>query len=221
LKKFTKAQKGITDMRKLTSYTKIRALIGKLIRGTRIGIKKGNSKLLNVGCGPHTSKDYINLDYHWSPQIDICWDIVKKDYPIESNFLDGIYTEHCLEHIPYTSFEANCREFFRMLKSGGVVRIIMPDGELYLDIYQERKNGGSRRMPYEESYPTPMARINGIFRNHGHLFIYDFETVQKILSLAGFVDIKKESFRIGRMQPLLIDTDWRAHESLYVEATKP
>ncbi|PZR07119.1 MAG: hypothetical protein DI539_24060 [Flavobacterium psychrophilum] len=208
-------------MRKITSYSKVQGIIGSLIRGHALGIKKKESKLLNVGCGPHANPAFINLDYWWTPSIDVCWDIVKKKYPIKSNQLEGIYTEHCLEHIPHESFKDNCKEFFRMLKSGGDVRIIMPDGELYLDIYQDRKNGGSRRMPYEDSYATPMARINGIFRNHGHLFIYDFDTVKKILEDAGFVHVKKETFQHGRNPSLLNDTDWRAHESLYVEATKP
>ena len=208
-------------MRKLTSYAKVQRVIGNLVRGTSFGIRTKNAKILNVGCGPHFNKNFINLDYWWMPEIEICWDIVKKKYPIPDNSLEGIYTEHCLEHIPFGSFNENCKEFFRMLKSSGHVRIIMPDGELYLDIYQERKNGGKKEMPYEDGYITPMARINGIFRNHGHLFIYDFQTVKKILGEIGFMDIKKETYRSGRMSALLIDTDWRADESLYVEATKP
>ena len=208
-------------MRKLTSYSKVQSIIGDLVRGSTLGIRKNKSRLLNVGCGSNTNKDYINLDYAWRPEIDICWDIVKKKYPIDSKSLDGIYTEHCLEHIPFESFKSNCEEFFRMLKSEGTIRIIMPDDELYLDIYQDRKNGGKKLMPYEEAYPTLMARINGIFRNHGHLFIYDFETVKKVLTEVGFINITKESFRVGRMRSLLIDTEWRANESLYVEASKP
>ena len=125
------------NMRKLNSFSKIRIFIGGLIRGRRIGIRKSSSKLLSVGCGQSTNRDFINLDYSWSPGINICWDITKGKYPIDADYLDGIYTEHCLEHIPYSSFVANCAEFFRMLKSGGVLRIIMPDGELYLDIYHD------------------------------------------------------------------------------------
>ena len=77
-------------------------------------------------------------------------------------------------------------------------------------------------MPYEreEGYPTPMSRINGIFRNHGHQFIYDFETFKYLLVKTGFKDIKKESFGHGRDPRLLIDQQMRADESLYVEATR-
>jgi hypothetical protein len=75
-------------------------------------------------------------------------------------------------------------------------------------------------MTYQESYISPMARINGIFRNHGHMFIYDFNTMSKILEAQGFVNIKKEKYKSGRKEELLLDNEWRAIESLYVECEK-
>jgi len=65
-----------------------------------------------------------------------------------------------------------------------------------------------------------MHRINGIFRNHGHLFIYDFNTISIILKEIGYKDIKKEKFNSGRDNYLLQDTKERELESLYVEASK-
>ncbi len=65
-----------------------------------------------------------------------------------------------------------------------------------------------------------MARINGIFRNHGHRFIYDFETMKRLMEEVGFKSIKKCSYRNGTDQRLLIDQEWRSPESLYVEAIK-
>ncbi len=176
--------------------------------------------MLNVGCGPNPHPDFINLDYHWGSGVDICWDITKKKYPLEDDSLDAIYTEHCLEHISFDAFRKNIGEFYRMLRPGGVLRLIMPDGEVYLDIYQRRKLGENVKMPHEEGYISPMARINGIFRGHGHQFIYDFDTVRKILEDAGFKNIVKETFCHGRDKRLLLDAEWRSDESLYVEANK-
>lgn len=112
------------------------------------------------------------------------------------------------------------KEIYRVLKPNGVLRLIMPDGEIYLDIYQKRKNGEVVKMPYEDGYISTMHRINGIFRNHGHQFIYDFNTVELILKDCGFVEIKKEQFNRGRDKHLLRDTAYRSVESLYVEAAK-
>ena len=210
-------------MRKITSYTKVQGIIGTIVRCRTIfnrTKKNGAAKLLNVGCGPYPKQEFINLDYSWHPSIDICWDITRKPYPLESGSLEGIYTEHCLEHISFDNMKVNLREFYRLLKPGGLVRIVMPDGEIYLDIYQKRKQGSAELMPYEEGYITPMARINGIFRNHGHMFIYDFETMKRLMEEVGFKSIRKCSFQTGSDQRLLIDQEVRALESLYVEAVK-
>jgi predicted SAM-dependent methyltransferase len=177
-------------------------------------------KLLNIGCGPNIYPQFINLDYSWQPGINICWDITKKPYPLSNDSLDGIFTEHCLEHISVPACQKNLEEFHRLLKPGGTLRIVVPDAEIYYTIYNKRLNGEKIAMPYEESYISPNARINGLFRNHGHQFIYDFETFRIMLQKAGFKDIKKEKYREGRNPALLVDTDWRAVESLYVEASK-
>jgi len=208
-------------MRSISSYAKVRTFVSSLIRSKKLFIRKKNSRLLNVGCGPYPKSNFINLDYCWEPAIDICWDIAKNKYPIPDQSLVGIYTEHCMEHIPFDTFIENCKEFYRMLQPNGTVRIIVPDGEIYFDIYQQKKEGKDAKMPYEENYISPMARINGLFRKYGHQFIYDFETMRKILEQVGFKDIRKEQFMHGRNADLLIDTDWRADESLYVEATRP
>ncbi len=209
--------------RSFWSYAKIQHLISAIIRGKTFFIKKNSLKdkvLLNVGCGPHVNSSFVNLDYYWMPHIDVCWDITKNKYPLENESLNGIYTEHCLEHISLDDFIKNVAEFYRMLRPGGSIRIVVPDGELYFTIYNKKLNGEDIKMPFEQDYISPMARINGLFRKYGHKFIFDFETINIVLKQAGFKNIKKEKYNIGRDGNLLIDTDWREIESLYVEATK-
>ena len=106
------------------------------------------------------------------------------------------------------------------MKPGGTVRVVVPDGQIYFDLYQAKKTDKSVRLPYDDEEETPDISINRIFRRHGHLFIYDFETMKLQLERAGFRDIKKESFRTGRDPRLLLDLAERKVESLYVEASK-
>ncbi len=101
-----------------------------------------------------------------------------------------------------------------------MIRIIVPDGEIYFDIYQKQKMGEDVKLPYEESYMTAMARINGIFRENGHLFIYDFLSMKTLLEKAGFKKITKLEFQVGNNSDLLLDTEIRKIESLYIEAYK-
>lgn len=176
---------------------------------------------LDVGCGPYPNIcDFVNLDYEWRPGVDVCWDIVKKPYPFLDNSFKGIYTEHCLEHIGLEHLRNNLMEFYRMLKPGGILRIIVPDGELYCRLYIDQLNGSTSELPYQQQYITPMARINGLFRNHGHLFIHDFQTLKILLENTGFVQVNKCKFREGFDNILLKDSEYRRAESLFVEAVK-
>jgi predicted SAM-dependent methyltransferase len=209
--------------RSITDYTKVQGFIGRIIRCKSFFINSNKikkSEYLDIGCGPNINNNFVNLEYSWSPKIDVCWDLTKKELPFSSNSFKGVFTEHCFEHIPFDDFKKNMKEIYRILKPNGTLRLVMPDGEIYLDIYHKRKNGSNEKMPFEEGYISPMHRINGIFRNHGHQFIYDFETVKIILQEAGFKEITKAQFRIGRDNTLLRDTEFRADESLYVEAIK-
>ncbi|QJR11709.1 hypothetical protein DSM104443_02791 [Usitatibacter rugosus] len=173
---------------------------------------------LDVGCGNNCHPNFINLDFSWHPGIDICWDITRP-LPLESQSVRGIYTEHCLEHVPLEAGDRLLGEFRRILKPGGSLRIVVPDGSLYLNNY-----ASDLPLPYaaEDSYRgiyTPMMSVNRIMRKYGHAFIYDFATLRRLLESHGFRSIAKEGFLTGRDPSLLIDSQWRAIESLYVEAS--
>jgi predicted SAM-dependent methyltransferase len=181
---------------------------------------------LDVGCGPNIHEYFINLDYWWQPSIDICWD-VTKGIPLRDESVKGIFTEHCLEHLPFEAVDFLLSEFWRVLKPAGSVRIVVPDGELYLTRYSEIIRGySSDQLPYadNDNYQglySPIMSVNRIFRNYGHLFIYDFDIFRLLLEKNRFIEIRKETYKYGRDPQLLIDTESHAVESLYLEASKP
>jgi predicted SAM-dependent methyltransferase len=217
--------------RPITSYSKFHQLFNRFVTPAIINKKAFVSKkltkgkeYLQVGCGYNIYPEFINTDIEWKPGV-IPWDVsvIKKDnYPIDSGVLQGVYTEHCMEHIPFESVKDNLNEFFRILQPGGTLRIAVPDGELFIDLYNKHRQGEKVEIPCPDDRPepTPMISINRIARSHGHLFMYDFETFKHMLEEAGFNDIKKETFRNGRNTKLLVDSELRRDESLYVEATK-
>jgi len=218
----------ISIRRPITSYSKVQIFLSNIIRNRGLQVDKAvtNKEYLDVGCGPNTHKNFINLDYGWRPDIDLCWDITKG-LPLKDTSLKGIFSEHCLEHLPFTSVDLVLGDFYRILKPGGNIRVVVPDGELYLTRYTDIiSNRESEVLPYSSSdhyqgLYSPIMSVNRIFRAHGHLFIYDFMTFEILLKKNGFTDIKKETYSSGRDPVLLIDTKSRAIESLYVEATKP
>lgn len=213
----------ISLTRPLGSYSKIQTLYSWLIRGKRFQLQYLNlvdKRYLDIGCGPRIQRNFINLDYHWRPGIDLCWDITMG-IPLPDESLVGVYSEHCLEHIPFSCCCKVLETCHRILKKHGTLRIVVPDAELFLDLYQKKKLGEKVSFPYEkhDEYKTPMMHVNRIFVDHGHRFAYDAETLTMILKRAGFNNIEKETFMHGRDKNLLIDTEDRTCESLYIEAS--
>lgn len=218
--------------RSLWSYGKVQRLVSRLVRSRPVQARfVPESTLLNVGCGANMRPEFLNLDYEWRPGINLCWDITRP-IPRADESLTGIYSEHCLEHVSYDDAAAALRDFYRMLRPDGVLRILVPDGGMYLDLYHRARAGETVSFPYVDDSGirdlaedsrfgfTPMMAVNRIFRGYEHLFAYDADTLANLMRQAGFRDIQQTSFRVGRFPPLLIDSEMRAPQTLFMEATK-
>jgi predicted SAM-dependent methyltransferase len=206
--------------RSVWSYSKVRHFVGALIRGRkRFMSLKTEGLILDIGCGPNGNSKNINLDYAWRPGIDICCDITRG-LPLPNNYVAGIFSEHCIEHISPQHALGVFREMHRILSPGGHIRIVIPDLEIYITKYQAKQP-----MPYAgndsiNGIYTPAMSINRIMREHEHRFIYDYETLHAMLTTCGFFEINKRKFNDSADRALLLDTPERAIESLYVEASK-
>jgi predicted SAM-dependent methyltransferase len=85
---------------------------------------------LNLGCGNIfvNSTDWINFD--WAPQDrDVKRANLIKKLPIEDETVDLIYSSHFIEHIPIDELGNFLKECYRILKKGGIIRLVLPDFE--------------------------------------------------------------------------------------------
>src|SRR5437762_8379307 len=73
---------------------------------------------IQFGHGGHILGGWLNLEQH---QADITKPLAFKD-----NSVDFILIEHCLEHVTPQEGYRFLKESRRILKSGGVIRVIVP-----------------------------------------------------------------------------------------------
>lgn len=190
------------------------------------------NQLVNLGCGSAGRPGWINADAFPGVGINLVYDLRKK-IPLTDGIARGIFCEHFLEHLDYAEevprFLAECH---RILRPGGVIRIIVPDADLYLRAYAQGQweplakirplVDGRVDYWYRISYRTRMELINMVFRQGTeHKFAYDWETLQMLLETHGFSEVTLRTFGHGQLPELCIDRPERASESLYVEAVVP
>ncbi|HEY8154704.1 MAG TPA: methyltransferase domain-containing protein [Myxococcota bacterium] len=218
--------------RSIWSYGKVQKCVGAVARNRRLQMALvPRLPYVNIGCGSNFRPGFINVDYEWRPGIHLCWDLRRK-LPLPDASAEGIFTEHCLEHLTVDACAEALRDLHRILAPGGVLRVIIPDGGLYIESYLRHRRGEPVEFPYVDAEGradflrdshygfTPMMAVNRIFRGYGHLFAYDHDTIRNLLVHAGFASVEPSSFRRGRLEALLIDSEVRAPQSLFVEAVK-
>jgi predicted SAM-dependent methyltransferase len=200
-------------------------------RSVRRSFRSRDNLLVNLGAGPEGKRGWVNLDVDKAPGVNCVYDC-RKSLPFSDASVKGIFCEHFFEHIDYTEevpyFLSECH---RVLKTGAVLRLIVPDAEMYLRAYC---NGGWKELTgirplhaeHKDSYwgceyNTPMELINEVFRQgHEHKFAYDFETLRFLLLRYGFSEVVRQEYGRSLLTELCLDQAVRSSESLYVEGRK-
>lgn len=84
------------------------------------------AKFLNLGCGSRFHEDWVNIDYLPSDEKVIKCDILAG-LPFEEGSFDACYSSHMIEHFSKEDSLLLIKEMFRVLKIGGICRIVVPD----------------------------------------------------------------------------------------------
>jgi predicted SAM-dependent methyltransferase len=170
---------------------------------------------LNLGCGTLRLDGWVNIDLVGLP-VDLAWSILTP-FPFDDDSVDSIFHEHVLEHIPgYDGFVflKNCH---RVLKPGGIMRIVVPDASRYIASYFDPEHRFIRDFRGER--PTAMLALQEEFYSFGHRAVYDHETVALFCKVIGFSKIESKAFGESALVPCP-DSEWRVHDSCYTEVVK-
>ncbi len=191
----------------------------QIIRNT----KRNGGLKLHLGCGKKILEGWLNIDIVPYDNRSVVMKLPKGLKAFKENSIPYIYMSHVLEHLDYRTEALNAaKECHRLLKPGGVLRIVVPGIERIIQAYV--KNDGEFFQIQRQRHPswctTKLEHLMYALQQNGqHKFGYDFETVSKLLSQAGFKRIINSDYNLSQEEELRIDYHGRGL-SLFVEAVK-
>lgn len=87
-----------------------------------------------IGTRTYLGSDWVHVDIDPFPlhEKDDIWhdvDIVcdARNIPLPDNHADVVFSSECLEHFPWKQYQEALKEWARILKPGGLMRIEVPD----------------------------------------------------------------------------------------------
>lgn len=216
----------------------LRSFLGRRLSG-RIHVDPAAKNYLNVGSGDDVVEGFLNVDVYpfplpWCRPRSYFGSDLRHPLRIDAATIDGVFSEHTLEHLTYDQAAALLRECFRVMKPSARIRVIVPDLALFLRAYSAGDETWFReweRLMFLESTDaerarrtllTPLQAVSFVTQEYGHRSAWDFETMKRYLELAGFSDVQRRAFREGEDAHLLrdLEADDRRFVSLYIEAVK-
>lgn len=136
-------------------------------------------KKLHIGCGNRYIPGFVHIDVRKLPHVDYVTSADKLDM-FDDNSIDLIYTCHVLEHFGRHQIEGVLKEWHRVLKVGGTLRLAVPDFEKLVQVYLNTKDLklilGS--LVGRQDYPENV-----------HHMVFDFTYLSDVLQKTGFTDI--------------------------------
>jgi predicted SAM-dependent methyltransferase len=225
---------------------------------------------LNLGCGLQAPDGWVNVDGSWNARLAkrpllrrlltsmhfiakdkyaIPWSSkifihdIRKPLPFPDGSASAIYASHVLEHLYFEQGKRLIREAFRVLRAGGILRVVVPDLNTIVQEYLgERPFGplsgelGSLR-PADRlnhrllmHWPTApsgnlLYRIYNAWQDfHSHKWMYDADSLIALFQAEGFADARCRGCRESQIE----DVDKVEDQSrilngagVCVEAVKP
>lgn len=92
------------------------------------------SRLLNLGCGKRHHPAWTNVDFK-SGDPDVIAHDLSKGLPFSDESFEAIYHSHLLEHFSKNYAPVFLKDCFRVLKPGGIIRVVAPDLESIVRLY--------------------------------------------------------------------------------------
>jgi predicted SAM-dependent methyltransferase len=214
------------------------AIDAKPVPHDSISVPRANLKRVNLGCGPRAPENWINVDGSWNawfthyPGLRKFFETVglfskgsgeqwrvrplvhdiTKPLPFSTNSIDAIYGSHVVEHLYRSDATRLLVECKRVLKPGGILRLVVPDVQAMARNYLATKDAQRNDHRYENGESAADLLNEQLhFRNaappsgsfvfkfysiwkdfHHHKWMYDSDSLAKLMAGAGFTGVAEK-----------------------------
>jgi predicted SAM-dependent methyltransferase len=201
------------------------------------------AKYLNLGPGSVWKKpgpEWLTVDAD-PRNADVCVDLNQSpSLPFDNEVFDSIYASHFFEHISTFIAQLLINDCFRVLKNGGVLRIVIPDvvksmkaflcADQEFDLFRRRRKRNPDYTLFECLREDFISRSlqKDVFGEQAlaHQNAFDYETMEKYLKRAGFSSVCESSFGRSAYPEFGWETEqfggewFQAERSLYIEGIR-
>ena len=157
---------------------------------------------LHLGCGKVKLPGFYNIDLSDYEHVDLRADI-RDLQMFENGSIEMIYVSATFQYFDRNEGKRCLKEWYRVLKKGGKLRISTVDFDKLLLVYKKSQNDFSKisgplygKMDVEDRQLNPIQKIY-------HKTVYTRRELDEVLKKTGFTDIK--------------EYDWRKTESVFYD----
>lgn len=170
---------------------------------------------LNVGCGPVLADGWVNADVReWGQEVVA--DVTAL--PFADCSFDGAVANHVLQMIPQHCVVEVLSELWRVVRVGGVLRVLVPD---LLDAFAQYEQGNVEHFQLGSDVTLDAALCTYLSQNGATRSFYTHGLLCDVLLDAGF-GMATTMFPYATLcdDDELCALDSRDDESLIIEATR-
>ena len=154
--------------------------IKRLVKPVHLPTNTNGMTLLHLGCGRIDTPGFTNLDILPFPHVHY----VHVAYPLEifkSDSFDLVYASHILEHFSVPEMPRVLKEWRRILKPGGLLRLGVPNFPMLMRIYEDTGDIKEIIGPLMGGQTDP---------HNFHQSIYDERYLSGVLFAVGFQEVR-------------------------------